>query len=431
MNPNYKHGALMMEGVKLSTVASVIGTPVYCYSRGAIEAAYMRYRQAFSALPDTLVCYAVKANTNQAVIGALASLGAGADVVSEGELRRALAAGVPAGKIVYSGVAKKRNEMAYALKAGIYQFNVESEPELEALSDVAAGLGLTASIALRVNPDVDAKTHAKIATGKAENKFGIPWQRVRDVYRLAGALPGIRIQGIAMHIGSQLLSLEPYAAAYDRLAHMVVALQADGIRLASIDIGGGLGIAYEDDQPAPPAPAELATLAKQHLGHLGSRLIIEPGRSLLGPAGVLLAEVIYVKSGESRDFMIVDAAMNDLIRPAMYDAYHGVMPLVARDGPCKVYDIVGPVCESGDTFATARPMPEVTSGDLVAFKDAGAYGAVMAGTYNSRLLVPEVMIDGDQFGVIRPRGSYEALIGLDTAWQAVAVTDEPEAAPEA
>ncbi|WP_262692652.1 diaminopimelate decarboxylase [Kordiimonas aestuarii] len=419
MKPNYKDGELMMEGVKLSTVASVIGTPVYCYSRGSIEAAYRGYENAFVPLANTLICYAVKANTNQAVIGTLAALGAGADVVSEGELRRALKAGVQASKIVYSGVAKKHGEMEFALKAGIYQFNVESEPELLALSKVADRLGLTASIALRVNPDVDAKTHDKIATGKSENKFGIPWRRVRAVYRLAGSLPGIRVQGIAMHIGSQLLSLEPYRAAYGRLAEMIDALVSDGVQLDSIDIGGGLGIRYEDDQPVPPEPAELAAMAHECLGHFGGRLIIEPGRSLLGAAGVLLSEVIYVKSGESRDFIIVDAAMNDLIRPAMYDAYHGVTPLQAPSGPARNYDIVGPVCESGDTFAKARAMSEVKAGDRVAFMDTGAYGAVMAGTYNSRLLVPEVMIAGAHFGIIRPRGTYEDLIGLDSSWDEV------------
>lgn len=426
MAADYKDGDLMMEGVKLATVASVMGTPVYCYSRGRIEAAYRTYEDAFANLADTLICYAVKANTNQAVIGTLAALGAGADVVSEGELRRALKAGVPTSRIVFSGVAKKPSEMEYALKAGIYQFNVESEPELMALSKVAARLGLEASIALRVNPDVDARTHAKIATGKSENKFGIPWRRARAVYRLAGSLPGIRVQGIAMHIGSQLLSLEPYREAYRRLAEMVAELAADGISLASIDIGGGLGIAYEEGT-VPPEPAALAALAHECLGHLGARLIIEPGRSLVGAAGVLLSEVIYVKAGESRDFMIVDAAMNDLIRPAMYDAYHGVKPLRAAAHAVRRYDIVGPVCESGDTFAKGRTVPEVTAGDLVAFMDAGAYGAVMAGTYNSRLLVPEVMIAGDSFGVIRPRPTYDELIGLDTPWHAVEQRQEKTA----
>jgi diaminopimelate decarboxylase len=423
MAADYKDGDLMMEGVKLATVASVMGTPVYCYSRGCIEAAYRAYEDAFARLPGTMICYAVKANTNQAVIGTLAALGAGADVVSEGELRRALKAGVPTSRIVFSGVAKKPSEMEFALKAGIYQFNVESEPELMALGKVAARLGLDASIALRVNPDVDARTHEKIATGKSENKFGIPWRRARAVYRLAGSLPGIRVQGIAMHIGSQLLSLEPYREAYGRLAEMVAELAADGITLASIDIGGGLGIAYEDGT-VPPSQAALAALAEECLGHLGARLIIEPGRSLVGAAGVLLSEVIYVKSGESRDFMIVDAGMNDLIRPSMYDAYHEVKPLKTQASTVRSYDIVGPVCESGDTFAKGRTVPEVTASDLIAFMDAGAYGAVMAGTYNSRLLVPEVMISGDSFGVIRPRSTYDELIGLDTPWHAAEEREE-------
>lgn len=417
MKGDYKEGELMMEGVKLSTIASVMGTPVYCYSRARIEAAYAAYRKAFERLPDTMICYAVKANTNQAVIGTLAALGAGADVVSEGELRRALKAGVPACRIVFSGVAKKPSEMEFALKAGIYQFNVESEPELMALSKVAARLGRTANIALRVNPDVDARTHAKIATGKSENKFGIPWRRARASYRLAGSLPGIKVQGIAMHIGSQLLTLEPYREAYGRLAAMVEELAEEGIPLESIDIGGGLGIAYEDRRVPPTADA-LARLAQECLGHLKARIVIEPGRSLVGAAGVLLSEVIYVKPGESRDFMIVDAAMNDLVRPAMYDAYHGVVPLKAEAKAVRSYDIVGPVCESGDTFAKGRVVPEIRAGDLVAFLDAGAYGAVMAGTYNSRLLVPEVMVSGEHFGVIRARPSYDELIALDTPWQA-------------
>ncbi|WP_417465911.1 diaminopimelate decarboxylase [Kordiimonas sp.] len=410
----YENGALMMEDVVLGTIAQAIGTPVYVYSKASIAAAFGAYKAAFSCFPAAMICYAVKANTNQAVIGTLADLGAGADVVSEGELRRALKARIPTSKIVYSGVAKRSAEMAFALKAGIFQFNVESEPELFALSKVASSLGLTANIALRVNPDVDAKTHAKIATGKAENKFGIPWKRVRDVYAEAARLQGIRIQGIAMHIGSQLLSLEPYDAAYAKLAEMVTALKGDGITLDTIDIGGGLGIPY--DGGAAPDVSALAALAHKHLSHFGARLMLEPGRSLVGPCGALLSEVIYVKSGESRDFLIVDAAMNDLIRPAMYDAYHGIKPLKAEARPDATYDVVGPVCETGDTFAVGRTVPELQPGEHIAFTHTGAYGAVMASTYNSRLLVPEVMIDGANFGVIRPRGSYDELIGTDTPW---------------
>ncbi len=410
----YENGALMMEDVALGTIAQAIGTPVYVYSKASITAAFSAYKAAFSCFPAAMICYAVKANTNQAVIGALADLGAGADVVSEGELRRALKAHIPTSKIVYSGVAKRPAEMAFALKAGIFQFNVESEPELLALSKVASSLGLTANIALRVNPDVDAKTHAKIATGKAENKFGIPWKRVRDVYAEAARLPGIRIQGIAMHIGSQLLSLEPYDAAYAKLAEMVTALKGDGITLDTVDIGGGLGIPY--DGGAAPDVSALAALAYKHLSHFGARLMLEPGRSLVGPCGALLSEVIYVKSGESRDFLIVDAAMNDLIRPAMYDAYHGIKPLKAEARPDATYDVVGPVCETGDTFAVGRTVPELQPGEHIAFTHTGAYGAVMASTYNSRLLVPEVMIDGANFGVIRPRSSYDELIATDTPW---------------
>ncbi len=338
------------------------------------------------------------------------------DVVSGGEYLRARAAGVPGARIVFSGVGKTREEMRLALEGGIRQFNVESEPEMEALSEVAVELGLVAPVTIRVNPDVDAQTHAKIATGKSENKFGIPISRARAVFATAGALPGLRVVGIDVHIGSQLTTLAPFAAAYGKVAELTEQLRSDGHTIARLDLGGGLGIPYTRSNEAPPLPAEYGAMIRQTLGHLGCEIEIEPGRLIAGNAGVLLSEVIYVKSGEGRDFLILDAAMNDLIRPAMYDAHHDIVPLVEPDAGVtqRPYDIVGPICETGDTFARARPMPPLAAGDVVAFRSAGAYGAVMASEYNSRLLVPEVLVSGDQFAVIRARPTYDEMISRDT-----------------
>jgi diaminopimelate decarboxylase len=338
------------------------------------------------------------------------------DVVSAGEYLRARAAGVPGERIVFSGVGKTRAEMRVALSGGIRQFNVESEPEMEALSAVAAEMGQVAPITIRVNPDVDARTHAKIATGKSENKFGIPIARAREVYARAAALPGLRVVGIDVHIGSQLTELAPFEAAYTKLAELTVLLRADGHRIERLDLGGGLGIPYARSNEAPPLPLEYGDLIRRTVGHLGCEIEIEPGRLISGNAGLMVAQVIYLKSGEGRDFLILDAAMNDLIRPAMYDAHHDIIPVIEPEAGVeqRPYDIVGPVCESGDTFARARAMPPVAAGDLVAFRSAGAYGAVMASEYNSRPLIPEVLVKGDQFAVIRARPTYDEMLARDT-----------------
>jgi diaminopimelate decarboxylase len=373
------------------------------------------FQEALAGL-DHLICYAVKANSNQAVLALMASLGAGMDVVSEGEYRRARAVGVPGERIVFSGVGKTRAEMRLALHHGVRQFNVESEPELIALSEVAAGMGRVAPIAVRVNPDVDALTHAKIATGKAENKFGVPIARARDVYAEAARLPGIEVVGVDVHIGSQLTELAPYEAAFSKVAELTEALRADGHAIRRLDLGGGLGIPYRRSNIAPPLPFDYGEVIRRTVGHLGCEIEIEPGRLIAGNAGVLLSEVIYLTRGEGRDFLILDAAMNDLIRPAMYDAWHDIVPVSepapgVELAPC---DVVGPVCETGDTFAVARDLPPLGPGDRVAFRSAGAYGAVMASEYNSRPLVPEVLVNGDRFDVVRPRPTYEAILARDT-----------------
>ncbi|WP_308909110.1 diaminopimelate decarboxylase [Pseudokordiimonas caeni] len=409
----YSDDILTIEAIPLPALAERVGTPVYIYSKAAMQAAYARYRDAFEGM-DALVCYAVKANTNLSVIRTFADMGSGADVVSGGELRRALAAGVPARRIVFSGVAKTREEIDFALNADILQFNVESEPELKAISAAAMAFGRRARIAIRVNPDVDAGTHAKISTGLTENKFGIALNRALGVFREAKTLPGIDIQGVAVHIGSQLTSLAPYGLTFDRIAAFVGQLAAAGIKLSTIDVGGGLGIAYREDTGPIPTPADLAKLARERLGGLGCRLIVEPGRSLVGAAGLLLTRVIYEKHGGDRRFLILDGAMNDLMRPALYDAYHRIVPVVRTGAAETPADIVGPVCETGDTFARARPMPPLEPGDLVAILDAGAYGAVMASTYNARPLVPEVMVDGDSASIIRERPSHADMMALDS-----------------
>ena len=402
----YKNGELCAEDVPLRVIAERVGTPFYCYSRATMTRHYQVFAEALSGL-DALICYAVKANGNLAVIRTLAALGAGADVVSAGELERALAAGVPADRIVFSGVGKTGQEIAQALDAGIMQINVESEPELEAVSALAAARGMEIPVSVRVNPDVDAKTHAKITTGKRENKFGIEIERAPGVYKRASALPGIKLVGVAMHIGSQLGDLAPYRTAYQRLASLVEQLRAEGHEIDRVDLGGGLGIPYFDDAAdfVAPSPADYGRIVRETVGHLGCRLLFEPGRVIMGNAGVLVARTVYVKEGESRRFLILDAAMNDLIRPALYSAHHAIDPVIepAADSVSGSYDVVGPICETGDTFAKERILPPIAAGDLVAFRSAGAYGATMASTYNARPLIAEVMVDGSEFAEIRRR----------------------------
>ena len=416
----YQGGELHAEQVPLSRIAAHVGTPFYCYSTATLERHYRVFSGAFAG-SDALVCFSVKANSNLAVIGTLARLGAGADVVSEGELRRALAAGVPAQKIVFSGVGKTRAEMAFALEAGILQFNVESEAELLVLSEVASARRQVAPISFRVNPDVDAKTHAKIATGKAENKFGIPWTQARAIYAEAARLPGIRVVGVDVHIGSQLTELAPFEAAFRRVAELVEALRADGHAIRRLDLGGGLGIPYDaSTNEAPPPPDDYAGMIRRVVGHLGCELVLEPGRLLVGNAGILVTQVIYVKAAEKKSFIILDAAMNDLIRPSLYDAWHDIVPVrqAAPGAPQTAVDFVGPVCETGDVLAVDRSVTPLAAGDLVAILSAGAYGAVMASTYNTRPLIPEVLVNGDDFAVVRSRPSYEEMLGLDhlPAW---------------
>ena len=413
----FAQGEMYVEGLRVSEIAEAVGTPFYCYSTETLVRHYKAFSDAF-AQNDFLLCYAVKANTNQAVIKTLADQGAGADVVSEGEMRRALLAGVSPEKIVYSGVAKTEGEMAFALGRGILQFNVESEPELEQLSRIATSLGKVAAIAFRINPDVDARTHAKISTGKAENKFGVPWTRAREIYARAAKLPGIKVQGVDLHIGSQLTELAPFEEAFHRIGQLIEDLRADGHEISVLDLGGGLGIPYEQAGEQPPLPLDYAEMVKRVVGHLGCKIVIEPGRLLVGNAGILVSKVIYVKEGENRKFLILDAAMNDLIRPSMYDAYHEIVPVVESDAAPEPYDIVGPVCETGDTFARGRDIAPLKGGDLVAMRSAGAYGAVMASTYNTRPLVPEVLVNGAEYAIIRPRPSYDDIIGLDQipAW---------------
>jgi diaminopimelate decarboxylase len=411
---HYRNGELHAEDVALSRIAAAIGTPFYCYSTATIERHYQVFSGAF-AKEDALICYSVKANGNLAVLRTLARLGSGADIVSGGELRRALEAGVPAEKIVFSGAGKSREEMSDALQAGILQFNVESEPEMLALNEVAKAAGRTACIAIRVNPDVDAKTHAKIATGKSENKFGIPFARARDAYAMAARLPHLRITGIDVHIGSQLTELAPFRAAFTRIREIVEELRADGHAITRVDLGGGLGIPYERSNANPPLPTDYAAMVAEVFKGLGCQLIFEPGRLIVGNAGVLVTRVLYVKQGESRQFAIADAAMNDLIRPTLYDAYHEIWPVreAVPGTPHLRYDVVGPVCETGDCFASNRDLPPLGEGDLLAILSAGAYGAVQSGTYNARLLIPEVLARGAEFAVVRPRQTYEQLLGLD------------------
>lgn len=411
----YRNGTLHAEDVALADIAATVGTPFYCYSTATLTRHYKLFTEALSPLPHQ-VFFAIKSLSNLAVLKVLGDLGAGMDVVSGGEYLRAKAAGVPGNRIVFSGVGKTRDEMRLTLTGGIRQFNVESEPEMRALSEVATSLGVTAPIAIRVNPDVDAHTHAKIATGKSENKFGIPIACAREVYAEAARLPGLRVVGIDVHIGSQLTELEPFEQAFLKVAELTEALRADGHVIERLDLGGGLGIPYTRSNEAPPLPLDYGAMIKRTVGHLGCEIEIEPGRLISGNSGVLVSKVIYVKNGEGRDFLIVDAAMNDLVRPSMYDAHHDIVPLVeAGPGlPTQEFDVVGPVCETGDTFARGRELPLLAEGDLIAFRSAGAYGAVMASEYNSRPLIPEVLVRGDHFAVIRQRPSFDEMLNRDS-----------------
>jgi diaminopimelate decarboxylase len=411
----YKSGKLYAEDVALADIAAQVGTPFYCYSTATLTRHYQLFTEALSPLPH-LVCFAIKSLSNVAVLKTLGNLGAGMDVVSGGEYLRAKAAGVPGDRIVFSGVGKTRQEMHLALTGGIRQFNIESEPEMRVLSEVAHGLGMVAPITIRVNPDVDAKTHEKISTGKKGDKFGIPISRAREVYAEAATLPGLKVVGIDVHIGSQLTALEPFEAAYLKVAELTHALRADGHTIERLDLGGGLGIPYARDNNAPPLPMDYGALIKRTVGDLGCEIEIEPGRLISGNAGILVSEVIYVKNGEDRDFLIVDAAMNDLIRPAMYGSHHDIIALnePVAGAEQQPYDIVGPICESGDTFAKARNLPALQAGDLIALRSAGAYGAVMSSEYNSRPLVPEVLVHGDHFAVIRARPTFDEMLSRDT-----------------
>ena len=410
----YRDGVLHAEAVNLTALADQVGTPFYCYSTATLERHYRVFAEAFSGV-STLVCYALKANSNQSVLKTLAKLGAGADVVSGGELKRARAAGIPPEKIVFSGIGKTESELRQALAENILCINVESEPELDLLSKLAIEMGRTARISVRVNPDIDSGGHAKISTGKSENKFGIPIAHARDVYTRAAKLPGIKITGVDMHIGSQIIDLVPLEAAFRVLADFVRTLRADGHTISHVDFGGGLGIPYHADREAPPAPLAYAEMVKRVTHNLGCTLLFEPGRMIVGNAGILVTRVIYVKHGDAKNFVIIDAAMNDLIRPTLYEAHHDIMPVreATKGARNIVADVVGPVCESGDYLALDRSMPEPQPGDLLAVMTAGAYGAVQSGFYNTRALVPEVLVKGEQYAVVRPRVDADALIAMD------------------
>ena len=414
----YRNGELYAEDISLRLIADEVGSPVYVYSTATLERHYQAFAKGVSGL-NPLICFAVKANSNIAVIKTLARLGAGADVVSVGELKRAMAAGVPASKIIYSGVGKSEVDLRAALNAGVHQINAESEAELELLSKVAVDLGETAQVAIRINPNVDAKTHEKITTGKSENKFGVDIALARDVYGRVAKLPGLRVAGVALHIGSQLTDLKPYREAYAKAAEFVELLRSDGHNITQLDLGGGLGITY--DAEIAPSPAEYGKMVKEIVGHLGCNISFEPGRLIAGNAGVLITQVIFIKEGINRKFCIIDAAMNDLIRPTLYNAYHDIVPVVEAPTGAEqlTMDIVGPICESGDYLAKGRKMAALSNGDLLAVRTAGAYAAVMASVYNSRPLVPEVLVHGDTFSVIRRRWTVEDMIALETfpEWQ--------------
>ncbi len=415
----YRDGVLHAEQVNLSALADAVGTPFYCYSSATLERHYKVFAGAFADV-DALVCYAMKANSNQAVIATLAKLGAGADVVSEGELLRARASGIPPDKIMFSGVGKTERELALAVDEGILCVNVESGAELELLAAIAAAKGRAVAISVRVNPDIDPKTHAKIATGKAENKFGIPISRAREVYARAAMLKGVRVAGVDMHIGSQIVELDPFGDAFALLADFVRVLRVDGHAISHVDLGGGLGIPYRDDNAPPPDPHAYAAVVKRATQDLGCKLIFEPGRLIVGNAGILVTRVLYVKPGEAKTFIIIDAGMNDLIRPTLYEAHHEIWPVreAAPGAPRIIADVVGPVCESGDYLALDRSLPEPRPGDLLAVMSAGAYGATQSGTYNTRALIPEVLVRAGEWALVRPRLEANALIALDRlpAW---------------
>lgn len=413
----YRDGRLYAEGVDLAAIAAEVGTPAYVYSASALTHSYRSLERALAGM-DHVIAYAMKANASLAVLRHLRGLGAGADVVSGGELQLALKAGIAPDKIIFAGVGKTPDEMALGLQAGIAQFNVESEPELQALSAAATRLGRTAPVAIRINPDVDAKTHRKITTGTAANKFGIGYRRAGAIYALAASLPGIDPVGVHVHIGSQLTELAPYEATFMLVADLVRELRAAGHNIRRVDLGGGIGIRYDGE--TPPDPADYAALVRRHIQPLGCTVVLEPGRFIVGNAGLLLTRVTYVKHAEQKTFLILDAGMNDLIRPAMYEAFHRIVPLraAAQGSNLAPVDIVGPVCETGDTFAEGRPMPPVDDGDLLAILSAGAYSSAMASTYNARPLAPEVFVDGDRFAVTRRRPTIEEMTALETlpAW---------------
>ena len=411
----YRDGALFAENVPVAEIASAVGTPFYVYSSATLLRHFRLFDDALDGM-EHLVCFAMKSNSNQAVLKLLGDAGAGMDVVSGGEYLRAKAAGVSGDKIVFSGVGKTADEMRLALTGGVRQFNVESEPEMRRLSEVAISLGMVAPITVRVNPDVDAKTHEKISTGKKGDKFGIPIDRASEVYALAASLPGLKVVGIDVHIGSQLTQLEPFELAYEKVKDLTIQLRAEGHEIIRLDLGGGLGIPYERSNQAPPLPTDYGAMVKRVLGDLDVEIEIEPGRLISGNAGIMVSKVIYLKEGADRQFLIIDGAMNDLVRPAMYGAYHDIIPVNERPAGAQsaTYDIVGPICESGDTFAKGRSMAAVAQDELIAFRSAGAYGAVMSSEYNSRPLIPEVLVQGDQFAVIRQRPTFDEMINRDT-----------------
>ena len=411
----YNNGDLCAEDVALRDIAAEVGTPFYVYSTATLERHFRLFDEALSGM-DHLICYAMKAASNQAIIKTLATLGAGMDVVSGGEYLRAVKAGVPTDRIVFSGVGKTRKEMEMIVQGGVRQVNVESEPEMVLLDEVARAHGKKIPITIRVNPDVDAKTHAKIATGKSENKFGIPISSAQDVYAMAGSLKALEVVGVDVHIGSQITNLEPFAVAYRKVAELTETLRKDGHDIRRLDLGGGLGIPYARGNDEPPLPEDYCAMIKREVGHLGCEVEIEPGRWIVGNAGLLVSAVLYLKEGEGRNFLILDAAMNDLVRPAMYDAHHDIVSVKEPEAGANFeeFDVVGPVCETGDTFARNRTLHSPKDGDLVAFCSAGAYGAVMASEYNTRPLVPEVLVKGDQFAVIRSRPTLEEIINRDT-----------------
>ena len=410
---NYKNKTLFAENTSISKIASQIGTPFYCYSHATISRHYKVFSEAFKKTPTT-VCFAVKSNSNLTVLNILAKLGAGADTVSEGEIRRSIKAGIPAKKIVFSGVGKTKDEMRYALSVGIGQFNIESFEELDDLNEVAIKMGLKAPVTFRVNPDIEAGTHDKISTGRKTDKFGVAWDKSIEIYKQAKEMQGINVIGIACHIGSQLTSLDPFKDAFKKLVTMIEELKENGHNIKTIDLGGGLGIPYESNTEPPPAPKDYADMIVETIKHLGCELILEPGRLIVGNAGILVSKVIRTKDTDHKNFVIIDAAMNDLARPSLYGAYHEIIPVKEpKDTKTKTIDLVGPICETGDTFGKDYELPPLKADDLIAMRSAGAYGAVMSSTYNSRLLVPEVLVKGDQYTVIRPRQTYDELLGLD------------------